>query len=132
MLIIIIISLSFLDISSDDKDTNYIKDNVNEIKDGTSTTTDTISAVDDEKKEALQSENEIINMCPPPPPRVSKDVNIEKSSNRQLLTIETLLCPPGRLNRPSKIVLILRGLPGSGKSYVAKLIKVSTIQLYIF
>lgn len=86
---------------------------------------------DNEKKEILQSENETIDMCVPSPPIVSKTMDVEKSSNRQLLTIETLLCPPGRLNRPSKIVLILRGLPGSGKSYVAKLIKVC-ITLFIF
>jgi adenylate kinase family enzyme len=28
--------------------------------------------------------------------------------------------------RPSKITIILRGLPGSGKSYLANLIKVSS------
>lgn len=131
MLIIIIIILQLLDISSDEKDTNYIKDNAYEIKDETSATTDTITTMDVEKKEALQPENEIINLCAPSPPRVSTNIEVEKSSNRQLLTIETLLCPPGRLNRPSKIVLILRGLPGSGKSYVAKLIKVCIVQ-YIF
>lgn len=38
--------------------------------------------------------------------------------------VDDLLCPPGRQNRPSKIAIILRGPPGSGKSFVAKLIKV--------
>lgn len=38
--------------------------------------------------------------------------------------VDDLLCPPGRQNRPPKIAIILRGPPGSGKSFVAKLIKV--------
>ncbi|XP_024940143.1 uncharacterized protein LOC107267198 isoform X2 [Cephus cinctus] len=37
--------------------------------------------------------------------------------------VDDLLCPPGRQNRPPKIAIILRGPPGSGKSFVAKLIK---------
>ena len=57
--------------------------------------------------------------------------------------IDTLLKEPGRSQRPSQIIVLLRGLPGthglcptpclsnvsplgSGKSYVAELIKVST------
>lgn len=83
-----------------------------------------------DKKKELQPDIEIIDMCTPSPPKVSKVHEIEKSSNRQLLTIDTLLCPPGRLNRPSKIVIILRGLPGSGKSHVAKLIKVCLLWFY--
>nr|XP_018904410.1 PREDICTED: uncharacterized protein LOC109035292 isoform X2 [Bemisia tabaci] len=42
---------------------------------------------------------------------------------QQSVSISDLLEPPGRNNRPTKIVIILRGPPGSGKSYVAKLIK---------
>ncbi|XP_030747239.1 YLP motif-containing protein 1-like isoform X2 [Sitophilus oryzae] len=38
-------------------------------------------------------------------------------------TLEELINIPGRFNRPSKIVIILRGPPGSGKTYLAKLIK---------
>lgn len=79
---------------------------------------------EDEKTIEPVSVIEIIDICAPSPPKVTKINVVEKSSNRQLLTIETLLCPPGRHNRPSKIVIILRGLPGSGKSHVAKLIKV--------
>ncbi|XP_065333706.1 YLP motif-containing protein 1 isoform X2 [Cloeon dipterum] len=37
--------------------------------------------------------------------------------------IEELLCLPGRVQRPSKFAIFMRGLPGSGKSHVAKLIK---------
>lgn len=35
----------------------------------------------------------------------------------------TLFLLPGRATRPSKICLILRGLPGSGKTHLAKLIR---------
>jgi YLP motif-containing protein 1 len=39
-----------------------------------------------------------------------------------------LHCPPtfylpGRLSRPKRILVILRGLPGSGKSHVARVIR---------
>ncbi|KAF5286057.1 hypothetical protein FQA39_LY16461 [Lamprigera yunnana] len=37
--------------------------------------------------------------------------------------IEDLLSSPGRFSRPPRIVIILRGPPGSGKSFLAKLIK---------
>ena len=41
----------------------------------------------------------------------------------ETVAVEHLLEPPGRYGRPSKLVVILRGLPGSGKSHVARLIK---------
>ena len=34
-----------------------------------------------------------------------------------------LFRPPGRASRPERIVILLRGLPGSGKSRLARLIK---------
>lgn len=37
-----------------------------------------------------------------------------------LTNIGDLLEPPGRYIRPPKIVIILRGLPGSGKTHFAK------------
>jgi len=122
----IIFIISFLDISSDKVESNVDNKKDDEIIEETSITIDTTTILDDEedKEKELQPNIEIIDICAPSPPKVSKVNEIEKSSNRQLLTIETLLCPPGRLNRPSKIVIILRGLPGSGKSHVAKLIKV--------
>ncbi len=42
----------------------------------------------------------------------------------EIVMVEDLLLPPGRYGRPSKIVVILRGLPGSGKSHLARSIKV--------
>ncbi|KAI9554282.1 hypothetical protein GHT06_019554 [Daphnia sinensis] len=41
----------------------------------------------------------------------------------EVVMVEDLLLPPGRYGRPSKIVVVLRGLPGSGKSHLARLIK---------
>ncbi len=35
----------------------------------------------------------------------------------------TLLRPPGRESRPRRILIILRGLPGSGKSHLARLVR---------
>ncbi|XP_021174544.2 YLP motif-containing protein 1 isoform X2 [Fundulus heteroclitus] len=52
---------------------------------------------------------------PPPPPRVEKKPEIKN--------IDDILKAPGRLSRPERIVIIMRGLPGSGKSHVAKLIR---------
>uniref|UniRef100_A0A3P8X3Z9 YLP motif-containing protein 1 n=1 Tax=Cynoglossus semilaevis TaxID=244447 RepID=A0A3P8X3Z9_CYNSE len=55
---------------------------------------------------------------PPPPqpaPRVEKKPEIKN--------IDDILKQPGRQSRPERIVIILRGLPGSGKSHVAKLIR---------
>ncbi|XP_037072207.1 TATA-binding protein-associated factor 2N-like [Pollicipes pollicipes] len=39
------------------------------------------------------------------------------------VSIADLLRPPGRLTRPTNLVIVLRGPPGSGKTYTAKLIK---------
>ncbi|BET01074.1 YLP motif containing 1 [Nesidiocoris tenuis] len=43
--------------------------------------------------------------------------------------IADLLLPPGRNSRPPRILIVLRGLPGSGKSYVAKLIKEKEVEM---
>ncbi|KAG7197378.1 hypothetical protein KM043_018484 [Ampulex compressa] len=50
-----------------------------------------------------------------------KTLELTKTPNCTM--VDDLLCPPGRQNRPPKIAIILRGPPGSGKSFVAKLIK---------
>ena len=39
------------------------------------------------------------------------------------LTIDDLIKPPGRNSRPPKLVIILRGLPGAGKTFIVKHIK---------
>ncbi|XP_037937290.1 putative uncharacterized protein DDB_G0282133 isoform X2 [Teleopsis dalmanni] len=66
-------------------------------------------------------------------PLASSDINTFHSTNFQIsiptaennntISIDDILLPPGRETRPRKIVIILRGPPGSGKSHVAKLIK---------
>lgn len=40
-----------------------------------------------------------------------------------LVDLQHVLLPPGRFQRPKRLLLILRGLPGSGKSHVAKVIR---------
>ncbi|XP_076659246.1 uncharacterized protein LOC143362732 [Halictus rubicundus] len=50
-----------------------------------------------------------------------KTLELAKTPNYTM--VDDLLCAPGRQNRPPKIAIILRGPPGSGKSFVAKLIK---------
>lgn len=60
---------------------------------------------------------------------------VASSGNLKVTLIEDLLCPPGRFSRPSRIVIILRGPPGSGKTFLAKLIKdkeVSTTRTSFF
>lgn len=42
--------------------------------------------------------------------------------------VEDLLCPPGRQSRPPQLVVIIRGLPGSGKTYVSKLLREKEIK----
>ncbi|GFT84162.1 YLP motif-containing protein 1 [Nephila pilipes] len=48
--------------------------------------------------------------------------------NSEVTLIEDLLIAPKRQTRPKQLVIILRGLPGSGKTYVAKLIKDKEIE----
>ncbi|CAG0899679.1 unnamed protein product [Darwinula stevensoni] len=60
---------------------------------------------------------------PPPPPAI--DLVAPKP---EAILIDDLLVPPGRKNRPPYLVVILRGLPGSGKSYVTRLIKEKEVE----
>ncbi|XP_076874241.1 uncharacterized protein ylpm1 isoform X2 [Brachyhypopomus gauderio] len=53
------------------------------------------------------------------PPSVPQ--RVEKKP--EIKNVEDLLKSPGRVNRPDRIVVIMRGLPGSGKSHLAKLIR---------
>uniref|UniRef100_A0AAR5Q2W0 YLP motif-containing protein 1 n=1 Tax=Dendroctonus ponderosae TaxID=77166 RepID=A0AAR5Q2W0_DENPD len=56
----------------------------------------------------------------------SSDSTAAISSNaasNQYMTLEDLINAPGRFTRPPKIAIIMRGPPGSGKTYLAKLIK---------
>ena len=50
---------------------------------------------------------------------------VEEKKTPQI-TVDELLCNPGRRKRPDHIVVIVRGPPGAGKTYASKLIKVHT------
>ncbi|XP_063978325.1 uncharacterized protein LOC135163087 isoform X2 [Diachasmimorpha longicaudata] len=90
---------------------------------------------DDERSKGNVSRQENPTMIPKdssPPKDISqsadnndgsppKTLELGKSPNYTM--VDDLLCSPGRHNRPPKIAIILRGPPGSGKSYAAKLIK---------
>ena len=50
----------------------------------------------------------------------------------ETVLVDDLLCRPGRLSRPDRLVVIVRGPPGAGKTYVSKLLKVCSVCLYLF
>ena len=56
-----------------------------------------------------------------PPPERHSPTPVKPAGNR--IMIDSIINPPGRSSRPPKIVIILRGLPGSGKSHLGRLIK---------
>ncbi|KAL1505776.1 hypothetical protein ABEB36_005260 [Hypothenemus hampei] len=74
----------------------------------------------DEKRFGTNKENSAPQKVPDNPHSSRVLTNQTPSQNT---TLECLINPPGRYARPVKIVIILRGPPGSGKSYLAKLIK---------
>lgn len=47
----------------------------------------------------------------------------------EIVQMSDLLDPPGRYVRHPKLVVIMRGLPGSGKSHVVKSIKAKETEL---
>jgi len=55
----------------------------------------------------------------PPPPRAPVP-----ETRVEIVPVDDLLEPPRRYTRPDHIVVIIRGLPGAGKTYVSKLLKV--------
>ncbi|XP_055375295.1 homeobox protein 2-like [Condylostylus longicornis] len=58
-----------------------------------------------------------------------KQLIFPSMENHNTITIDEILLKPSRDSRPKKIVIILRGPPGSGKSYLAKLIKEKEIEM---
>lgn len=56
--------------------------------------------------------------------RQTEAETFSKSIENDVIPIENILHKPYRDLRPSKLVIIIRGLPGSGKSYVTNLIKI--------
>lgn len=57
------------------------------------------------------------------------EMNISTNEHRNTISIDEVLLPPGRLMRPKRICIILRGPPGCGKSYVARLIKEKELEM---
>lgn len=55
----------------------------------------------------------------PPPPRPP-----QTETRAEVVQVDDLLEPPTRYSRPDHIVVIIRGPPGAGKTYVSKLLKV--------
>nr|XP_023029814.1 YLP motif-containing protein 1-like isoform X1 [Leptinotarsa decemlineata]XP_023029816.1 YLP motif-containing protein 1-like isoform X1 [Leptinotarsa decemlineata]XP_023029817.1 YLP motif-containing protein 1-like isoform X1 [Leptinotarsa decemlineata] len=55
-------------------------------------------------------------------PELSNPPNPSNNS-AEIAMIEDIIDPPGRLNRPPRIVIIIRGPPGSGKTFLVKQIK---------
>lgn len=57
------------------------------------------------------------------------EMSVPTNENRNTISIDEVLLPPGRMSRPKRICIILRGPPGSGKSYVARLIKDKELEM---
>ncbi|KAH8275049.1 hypothetical protein KR018_004855 [Drosophila ironensis] len=56
-------------------------------------------------------------------------VSVPTNENSNTINVDELLLEPGRQSRPKRICIILRGPPGSGKSYMARLIKDKELEM---
>lgn len=64
----------------------------------------------------------------PLPPRPA-----QAATRIETIQVDDLLEPPSRFGRPDHIVVIIRGPPGAGKTYVSKLLKVvSALHIALF
>lgn len=89
----------------------------------------------DERSKLNNTSEEPINKSRSSSPILSNPPNPSNIS-QEIQVIEDIINPPGRFTRPPRIVIILRGPPGSGKTYLARLIKdkevtKSSIQIFI-
>lgn len=57
------------------------------------------------------------------------EMSVPTNENCNTITVDEVLLPPGRLTRPKRICIILRGPPGCGKSHVARLIKDKELEM---
>lgn len=53
----------------------------------------------------------------------------EKSLPPNTISIDDILLNPQRKTRPIRIVIIMRGIPGSGKTFLAKMIKEKEVEM---
>lgn len=53
----------------------------------------------------------------------------EKTLPPNTISIDDILLNPQRKTRPNRIVVIMRGIPGSGKTFLAKLIKEKEVEM---
>ncbi|XP_047997835.1 YLP motif-containing protein 1-like isoform X2 [Leguminivora glycinivorella] len=77
----------------------------------------------DSRKRGRSKESNISETSSKKSKEQEKKNDQEKKGPKHVVMIDDILEPPGREIRPEKIVIILRGPPGSGKSYLAKLIR---------
>lgn len=85
----------------------------------------------DDDSLSLSSVEEVVN-SPAPRGSQKKDepwFSCHDSGDPNLISIEKLLLNPGRKRRPRRIVIVIRGLPGSGKTHIAKLIKDKEVEM---
>ncbi|KAH8274454.1 hypothetical protein KR026_007828 [Drosophila bipectinata] len=57
------------------------------------------------------------------------EMSVPTNENCNTISVDEVLLPPGRLTRPKRICIILRGPPGCGKSHVARLIKDKELEM---
>ena len=110
----------FSDRFSYDNNTHY--DNYNRLHSGIN------DGFDDTRKSAVS-----VTKAAPDLPSIEetydyRDIRYFTRPKSRIVLIDDLLKPPTRDFRPQNIVIILRGLPGSGKTYFAKLIKEKEIE----
>ncbi|KAH9495062.1 hypothetical protein Btru_018729 [Bulinus truncatus] len=74
-------------------------------------------------RDMYRGERDRLPRIPSPAPGTPPTSASLTAATSEVVKIEDLLCPPLRLSRPPQIVIIIRGLPGSGKTYVSKLIR---------
>jgi hypothetical protein len=89
----------------------------------------------DEQPEETPKPEPLFKNVEIPPVKVDTQMVIDdtpapkKPVGKNVQKIEDILMMPGRMTRPSKICIIMRGIPGSGKTHLAKLIKDKEVEM---
>lgn len=101
--------------------------------------TDDISS-EEEQFDGFSDDDDFEDVAPPKKMKMNPTIEetlkvvVDNESKRKehlskRISIDDLLLYPGRKSRPKRIVIILRGASGSGKSYLAKLIRDKEIEM---